>query len=81
MTSLYMTSLHVDLAAKCAIIPPPLPYIASLLIARLHTRTKYKMATIFASLRGNNRRIFESPRDENLERTHDWCSAVGKVAF
>ena len=23
----------------------------------------------------------ESWRHHNLERTHDWCSAVGKVAF
>ena len=28
-----------------------------------------------------NRPIHECSRHENLERTHGWCSAVGKVAF
>ena len=46
--------------------------IASLLIAPSHTRIKYKMVTIFCQ-------TYEDY--ENLERTHGWCSAVGKVAF
>ena len=47
--SFYTTSLHVDLneAAKCVDIKPYTTHITSLLIAPSHTRTKYKMATIF----------------------------------
>ena len=81
MTSFYMTSLHVGLneAAKCvAIIPFTL--LASL-SRPPHTHAKYKMATIFGLTYENNQPIYESWRYKNLERTHDWCLAVGKVAF
>ena len=50
MTSFCLTSLHLDLneAAKCVdIISFTFIHIASLLMAPTHTRTKYKMATIF----------------------------------
>ena len=56
-------------------------HIASLFIVHSHTRTKYKMATIFGLTYKINRPIYESSRHENLERTDDWCSAVAKVAF
>ena len=55
------------------------PY-ASLLLVASHTCTKYKMATIFG-LTKIKRQIYECSRHENLERTHDWCSVVRKVAF
>ena len=55
-------------------------HIASLLIAPSTTRTKYKMATIFG-LTYEDSSFYERSRHQNLERTHDWCSAVGKVAF
>ena len=56
---------------------------ASPLLLALHTRTKYKMATIFGLTYGTkiSRQIDECLRHENLERTHNWCSAVGMVAF
>ena len=81
MTSFCMISLHVDLneAAKCVDISTT--HIASLLIAPSHTRTKYKMATILGPTYEEQSSNFESLRHENFERTHDWCSAVGKVAF
>ena len=46
MASFPITSLNVDLneAVKCVDITT---YIASLLIAHSHNRTKYKMVTIF----------------------------------
>ena len=46
MTLFYMTSLHVDLneATKCVDITT---HYASLPLVALHTRTEYKMATIF----------------------------------
>ena len=81
MTSYCMTSLHVDLneAAKCV---DYITHIASLLIAPSHTRTKYKVATIFGlTYTKIDRSIYESLRHQNLEETHDWCTAVGKVAF
>ena len=50
MTSFYITSLHVDLnkAAKCVdVFYHDTTHIVSLLIASSHTRTKYKMVSIF----------------------------------
>ena len=64
MTSFYMTSLHVDLneAAKCVHIIYT-THIASLLIAPTHTRTKYKMATIFGLTYEDS--SYESSRHQN----------------
>ena len=80
MTSFCMTSLHVDLneAAKCDDIIPStlLPSLSCIRISK-----KYKMATIFGLTYEIDRPIYEISRHENLEKTDDWCSAVGKVAF
>ena len=74
MTSFSMTSLHADLneAPKCVDIIPT-TFAASL----SHLRWRRYLA----ELTKINCRIYESSMHENLERTHDWCSAVGKVAF
>ena len=81
MTSFSMTSLHVDLnePAKCVDIIP-LTLLASL--SRLRTLVQNtKWRRYLAELTKIHEPIYESWRHQNLERTHDWCSAVGKVAF
>ena len=73
--------LHVDLnaAAKCVDIIL-LTLLASL--SRLRTpvqNTEWRRH--LAELTKILQPIYENWRHEDLERTHDWCLAVGKVAF
>ena len=69
-----MTLSHVDLneAAKC------IDHIAGLFIAPSHTRTKYQNGDeIWPNLQSFMNQFMKIGGIE----THDWCSAVGKVAF
>ena len=56
-------------------------HIASLLIVPSHIpilqNTKWRR--YLGQLTKINRPIYERSRHENLERTHNWCSVVGKV--
>ena len=74
MTSVCMTSLHVDLneAAKCVDIIP-LTFFRTLV-------QNGKWRRYLAYLTEIDQTVCESWY-KNLERTHDWCSAIGKVAF
>ena len=71
MTSFYMTSLHLDPneAAKCVDA-----YCAFAHSYEIHNGDNFGL-TYEDSL------IYESSRHQIFERTHNWCSAVGKVAF
>ena len=75
MTSFCMTSLHLDLneAAKCVDIMPG-----------FNVAHSYKIQNgddIWPNLRRLIVEFMNVQGLNTLERTHDWCSAVGKVAF
>ena len=53
-------------------------HIASLLIAPSHTGLKYKISMMFGLTYEDSLLIYERWRHQNLERSHDLCSAVGK---
>ena len=81
MTSFSMMSFHDDLneAAKCVDIVP-LTLLASLSLLRTLVQNT-KCRRHLGLLTKIHSSMYESWRHQNLERTHDWCSAVGKVAF
>ena len=57
-------------------------HIDGLLFSHSHNRTKYKMATTFGLTYENwSWRKMKAGDVTTWERTHAWCSAVGKVTF
>ena len=74
-----MTPFYLNEAAKCVDIIP-LTLLASL--SRLRTVVRNtKWRRYLAYLTKIDQPLYENSRNKNFERTHDWCSAVGKVAF
>ena len=82
MTSFCMMPLHVDLyeAAECVNIIP-LTLLASLSRLRTLVQKIQNGDDVWPNLRRFINQSMKVGGIENLERTYNWCSAVGKVAF